>query len=105
MSDIKIMRLVRGDELICELSIKSPDTYLVKNPLRIVVVPQKNNQNTTTNIAFGPWIEFSNDSQIKIDRNHVLCVLTPLDEFVHNYQQMFGKIITPPNKLVLPEGF
>jgi hypothetical protein len=100
---IKLVRLNRGEELIGEVSYPTETTIRINKPLRIAVVPpQKPGMNPS--IAFVPWLDFSNDETVVLDRCHVLCVVTPINDFTQQYNQMTGKIVVPSQKLILPTG-
>ena len=106
MSDIKLIRLLNGEEIIAEVVAPSHNGFLgkliVKNPVRVVIMPNKLDPKTP-NIGFAPWMEFTDDKEIKINDSVVVCVTTPIKEFLTQYQSMFGKVITPTTSgLVLP---
>lgn len=98
---IKIIKLITGEELLAEVPNEFAVEFQMKNPVRIVVMPNKLDPKTP-NIGFAPWAEFSDDKDFVIDRKHIVAIMTPIRQFVDQYNGMFGKIVTPPSGLILP---
>ena len=103
MSNIKIVRLVNGEEIIAEVTdVASTSPISMKNPVRIVVIPNKMDPKTPQ-VGLAPWAEFSADKTFTIDKSHILCIMTPINEFVQQYKSMFGGIIpVEQSKLIMP---
>lgn len=100
-ANIKILKLVNGDELLAEL-IDIGATISMKNPVRIIVMPNKIDPKTP-NIGFAPWAEFSDDKSFYLDKSHVLAIINPIKEFVNQYNSMFGGLVVPTgSNLILP---
>lgn len=100
-SNIKIVKLINGEELLGEI-LPSTDTICkIRNPVRIVVMPNKLDPKTP-NVGFAPWAEFSNDREFVIDKRHVLAIITPIKEFVNQYNSMFSGLVVPTSNLILP---
>ena len=102
--NVKLFRLLNGEELIAELCGEKDNQIEMKNVLRVVIVPNKASP-STPNIGFAPWAEFSSDTKILIDKSHILCIMTPIKEFINQYNSTFGGIITPQtSSIILPGG-
>lgn len=100
--NIKIIKLITGEELLAEAVINEVvGELMIKNPVRIIVMPNKIDPKTP-NIGFAPWAEFSDDKQFKLDMSHVVAIMTPIKEFVNQYNTMFGKLVVSTNNLILP---
>ena len=100
--NIKLIRLLNGEELIAEVVLDTGLKLTVKNPIRIVVMPPKNNSQAPT-VGFAPWMEFSEETEVTLDNSHVLCIMTPIKEFVTQYNSTFSGLVLPKNNLLLPE--
>ena len=98
--NLQILKLTTGDDLLAEVVENSIATVSFKNPVRIVVVPSKDPR--TPSVGFAPWGEFSQDKQFTIDKSHILCRMAPIQEFVNQYNTMFGGIVAPSSKLIIP---
>jgi len=99
--DIRIVKLLNGEELLAKILPSSADIIRMENPVRIVVMPNKLDPKTP-NVGFAPWAEFSNDREFVIDKRHVLAIINPIKEFVNQYNSMFGGLVVPTSNLILP---
>lgn len=99
--NVKLIRLLNGEELMAEVVNSSDFKVTIKDAIRVVVMPQKDPK-APPSIGFAPWLEFSEDKQIELDKSHVLFVVTPIKEFVNQYNSLFGGIVTATTKLILP---
>lgn len=108
MNEVKLIKLLNGEEIIAEVQAQSLShnaflgKLIVKNPVRVVVMPNKLDPKTPS-IGFAPWMEFTDDKEIKINDSTVVCVANPIKEFLTQYQSMFGKVLTPTTGgIILP---
>jgi len=93
MIDVKLLRIVTGEEVIVELLSETEETITVQNGL--VVLP------TNNGVGFAPWATvISKDKpEITISKNHVVYVAEVQEDVCKKYNEMFGsKLITPNSK-------
>ena len=100
-ANVKILKLITGEELLGEILPGGPSVCEIKNPVRIVVLPNKMDPKTP-NVGFAPWAEFSDQKTFIIDKSHVLCIIEPIKEFVNQYNSMFGGLVLPTSNLIKP---
>lgn len=100
MANLKILKLITGEEILAELLPSSEAVVIAKNPVRVVVIPSRVDPEKPQ-IGLAPWAQFSDDKTFTIDKSHVLTIMTPIKEFETQYNSLFGGIITPP-KLIVP---
>ena len=97
MIDIKLIRIVTGEEVVAEVLETTQDTLKIQNAL--VVIPQ------SSGVGFAPWATvISKDSpEIVLKQEHVVYVVEVQEEVAGKFNEMFGsKLVTPPaKKLVL----
>ena len=64
--NVKLFRIVTGEEVVAELLSEDTDSMTVKNGL--VVIP------SAQNVGFAPWATVINKQkpEITVDRNHIL---------------------------------
>ena len=101
MSEVKLLKLLSGEELIVEVvsaTIENPVRF--KNPVRVVVMPNKLDPKVPS-VGFAPWAEFSDDKEFSIDKSHILCIMAPITEFLQQYKGMFGGIVPATSKLII----
>jgi hypothetical protein len=99
-ANVKILRLVTGEELLGEV-LDLNNTLQIKNPVRIVVMPNKLDPKTP-NVGFAPWAEFSEDKSFDLDKSHIIAIINPIKEFVNQYNSMFGGLVVPSSNLIMP---
>jgi len=103
-ANLLIFKIITGEEVMVEV-ISEPNAtsqeYTIKNPVRVVVIPSKNGVTTPT-VGFAPWVEWSDDKVFTIHKAHVIVQMKPVQEFINQYNTMFGGIVAPSSKLILP---
>jgi hypothetical protein len=99
--NVKLVKMISGEELIAEV-VSDQESYItIKNPVRVVVVPTKTNPQTPT-VGFAPWAEFSEEKEFTIHKAHIIVTMKPVQEFINQYSAMFGGLVTPSSKLIIP---
>lgn len=103
IKDVKIIRLITGEELLAEVTIETGNSVTVKNAVRIAVIPNpQDRQNPTVGLA--PFAQFADDKALVLKQQHVVYIATPIREFISQYNSMFGGIQLPSSpRLVIPE--
>ena len=91
MSEIKIVRLTTGEELIAKVK-ETDDTVTVKNPA--ILIPTGKDQ-----LAFGQWLPYSDISDgLTISKQYVIFIVEPMTELANQYSTMFGSGLVVPEK-------
>jgi len=96
MIDVKLLRIVTGEEVIAELLSEGDDTITVQNGL--VVLP------TNTGVGFAPWatVISKENPEIEISKKHVVYIAEVQEDVCKKYNEMFGsKLITPDKKKLI----
>lgn len=97
---IKVVRLITGEDILCQLQETSNDMYDLVDPVRIAIVPNR----TEANFGFAAWPVYNEQKKgtvIKIGKQHVMFITTPAEEFLNQYDSIFGSgIITPQKSLI-----
>ena len=99
MANIKIVRLLSGEEILGDIELEN-EYVIVKNPTRIVVVPGKDPNNPQ--IGLMPFCQWAVDKEVSVNISMVVCILTPIADFVNQYNKTFSSILVPDTGLVLP---
>lgn len=98
MSDVKCVKLVTGEEVIAEYS-KTGEVIRLENPVQVSMVPSRNNGQP--NFGFMPFPLVSNDKIIEINENSIVYTCVPAEEFLAQYNTLFGNIVTPSQSLII----
>lgn len=98
------MKLVTGEELIGEIASENENEFVIRNPLGIAIVRGKDG---SPNVGFSPFpihAEQKSDSTIALKREHIVYYYIPAEDFVKNYDQIFGVGIILPGQQQIITG-
>lgn len=102
VENLRILRLSTGEEIMAEVLVHDDKVVQVKNPIRVIVVPSKTDPQNPS-VGFAPFIQWTDDKTLTLSANHVITSVTPLAEFVNQYNGMFGGLVVPPKSgLITP---
>jgi len=96
MIDVKLIRIVTGEEIIAEVLSETDSTLTVQNGL--VVIPN------AQGVGFAPWatVISKENPEITMIKNHIVYVAEVQEDVAKKYNEMFGsKLITPDKKKLL----
>jgi len=93
--NVKLLRIVTGEEVIAELLSEDENTITVKNGL--VVLPNANG------VGFAPWATVINKQkpEITLDSKFIVYMVECDDDVVEKYESIFSPIEKPSKKLIL----
>ena len=93
--NVKLIRVVTGEEIVAEVVSETDDTITVQNAL--VVLP------TNNGVGFAPWatVVSKDEPEITVSRNHLVYVVEVQEDVASKYKEMFGNIITPAEKKLI----
>ena len=95
MSDIKIVRISTGEELLCTVDSSNKD-HLTLSDVAILIPTQANS------LGLAPFMTYSDAKDgMEIPRSYVMFVVDPIEDLKKQYQSMFSKIITNDSKLII----
>jgi len=98
-SEVKILRLATGEELICDAETTHTSSrgtvYKVKDIA--ILIPTEQNS-----LGLAPFVPYSTASTkgIELADKDVMFVTDPIDDLKKQYQNMFSKVMTPDQKIV-----
>jgi hypothetical protein len=99
---ILALKLVTGEELLGEIESESETEFVICNPVGIAIVRGKDGQ---PNVGFAPFplhAEQKTGSTVALNKKNVVYSYTPAEDFVNNYNQIFGSgIVLPPTKTLI----
>ena len=96
MSDIKIVRIATGEELICEVTkTETAGQWRLKDVA--ILIPTEQNS-----LGLAPFMAYSNASDgMEIDYKFVMFMVDPVEGLTNQYRNMFSKLITPPKQKII----
>ena len=96
MLNVKLFRIVTGEEVIAEVISEDEDTVTVQNGL--VVLP------TGQSVGFAPWspVVDEDNRELVVSRNHIVYVGEVSSSIKKKYNEIYGsKLITPEDKKLI----
>jgi hypothetical protein len=96
MIDVKLLRIITGEEVIAEVVTEDENTITIKNGL--VVLP------SAQNVGFAPWATVidKEEPDIKLSRDFIVYVVNVDSSVKNKYNQIFGsKLVTPDEKKLI----
>lgn len=96
--NIKILKLITGEEIIGEITTEEDSLVTLKNPLAIVIRPSQEG----FTFGFMPWCSLMDGERlVSIGLSNIITMGNPTDEVRNAYSSMFGGIVTPPKQLIV----
>ena len=99
---ILAFKLITGEDVLGEVESESETEFVLENPVGIAVVRGKDG---TPSIGFSPFpihAEQKSGVTIAMSKKNVVYSYVPAQDFVDNYNQIFGSgIIVPPQKSLI----
>jgi|TARA_B100000073_G_C23384348_1_gene432375 hypothetical protein len=96
MMDVKLIRLITGEEIVAEVLDWSNGMMTIKNAL--VVIPQQGQ------VGFAPWATVIDPEtpEIGLDMKHVIYSVAVAPQVIEQYAKIFGtNIVLPEKQLIL----
>lgn len=84
---VKIVKLTSGEELFGDFDEQKS---IIKNP--VVMIPVSKEQ-----IAFQPWLPYSEDKDYTLKTDHILIVATAAESISKEYNRIYGSGIVIPS--------
>ena len=105
MSNIKLLRLISGEEVIGDVEHKLVEVatgllepaYTVKDPAALRWVPSEEDPKVPKLILVS-LIPHAEEDVVTLHERHVLFEITPITELLNEYNSVLGSGIVAPNK-------
>ena len=100
--EVLALKLITGEDLLGELESESETEFVIVNPVGIAVVRGKDG---TPQVGFSPFpihAEQKSGKTIALAKKNVVYSYTPAEDFITNYNSIFGSgIVLPPQKSLI----
>ena len=90
-SEIKILRLSTGEDVIAKVGENDQGISLNK---AFVIIPQQIAPGKPVQLMMTPWMPYSHDKTITVDKDKVITIYKPKDDILKSYQQNTSSIIS-----------
>lgn len=90
MEDIKILKLVTGEDIICKFIKISTESYAVINPM-VISVKYKGN---SSNLVMAHWfpVEIIKKNELLMHPRDILGIVEPIDDVAEYYDTMIESL-------------
>jgi len=98
MSDVKILRMVTGEDVIAKISKDSVGNYTLEKSF--VIIPRQSAPGQPIQLMMSPYVPYSDEDNIKIAADKVVTSVKPKSDILKSYQQNTSSILTPSSELI-----
>ena len=98
MSDVKIMRLSTGEDIIAKVIDK--DTEKTKLNKAFVIIPHQQGPGKPVQLMMTLYSPYADSEEIEIKTTNIVSTVNPKREILASYQQNTSKILTPKAELI-----
>ena len=96
MSDVKIIRLVSGEDVIAKIT--DYDNMELDKPF--VIIPTQKAPGQPVQLMMTPYMPYADEDKITIAQDKVVTTVKPKKEILASYQKNTSKILTPNSELI-----
>ena len=101
--DIIVLKLITGEEVLGEIESQSETEFVLVNPVGIAVVRGQNGQPSVGFAPFPIHAEQKTGATVALSKRNVVYSYVPADDFINNYDQIFGKKPVPKKNSETPD--
>jgi len=95
MSDVKILRLTTGEDVIAKVTNNSDaGTVTLKQPF--VIIPHQQGPGKPVQLMMTLYSPYSKENSVDIKNANVISIVEPKEELLTSYQQNTSSILTSP---------
>ena len=100
MTDVKLLRLTTGEDVVAEVTFSDDVTTTIKKPFVLIPMAQNQSSGEETRLFFSPFIPFSENEEMIIKEENIITVNEPKSEIRDNYLQYIGAIVPVEKKII-----
>ena len=96
MIDVKLIRIITGEEIIAEVVSEDENNITLKNGLVDLT--------NSTCVGFAQWatVIYTDNTDVIMKQQHIVYVVSVQEDVAKKYNEMFGsKLVTPSSKKLI----
>ena len=97
MSDVKVLRLSTGEDVIAKVD-RGADYFTLEKPF--VIIPQQMGPGKPVQLMMSLYNAFGKGDKVEVAKDKVVFMTDPKDEIRNSYEQNTSKILTPNKGLI-----
>ena len=98
MSDVKIVRLQTGEDVIAKVDKDTTGNYNFDKPF--VIIPTQTAPGKPVQLMMTPYMPYADEDKITIAMDKVVTTVKPKKEILASYQKNTSSILTPNPELI-----
>jgi len=98
MSDVKVIRLSTGEDVIAKVDINSGSNIKLDKPF--VIIPQQMGPGKPVQLMMSLYNAFGKGDSVEVAKDKVVFMTEPKDEIKSSYEQNTSRILTPNKGLI-----
>ena len=97
-SEIKILRLSTGEDVIAKVDEGSGEMVELKNPF--VIIPQQSAPGQPISLMMSLYNAYGKKDTVTLSKDKIVFMSDPKDEILKSYEANTSKILTPKSSLI-----
>ena len=102
MSDVKIVRLQTGEDVIAKMEKDTMGNYTFEKPF--VIIPTQSAPGQPVQLMMSLYMPYTEDDTFLINQDKVVTMVKPKKEILASYQQNTSSIYTPSKGGLITEN-
>jgi hypothetical protein len=100
MSNVRVVKLISGEDIIADVSeLEDGSLVVLKKPMQIMLVP---NGPSNFGIGLAPFCPYAKDSLIPIRGGAVISIFEPETDMLNEYNSRYGTgLVVPESKIIV----
>jgi|SRR6056300_220725 hypothetical protein len=98
MSDVKILRLTTGEDVIAKIVTETPDNVTISKAF--VIIPRQSAPGQPVQLMMSLYMPYSDNDTFLIKSANIVTQVEPKKEILASYQQNTSSILTPDKSLI-----
>ena len=98
MSDVKVIRMTTGEDVIAKVDTGSGSNVTLSKPF--VIIPQQMGPGKPVQLMMSLYNAFGKGEKVEVAKDKVVFMTEPKDEIRNSYEANTSKILTPNKGLI-----
>jgi len=98
MSDVKILRLTTGEDVIAKIVTETPDHITISKAF--VIIPRQTAPGQPVQLMMSLYMPYTENDTFLLKSANVVTQVEPKKEILASYQQNTSSILTPDKSLI-----
>ena len=97
MSEVKIVRMIIGEDVIAKVEWSQQQVTIKK---AFVIIPMQQGPGKPVQLMMSPWMPYAEEDEIIVDDSKVVTIMTPKKDILNSYSVNTSSILTPNRELI-----